>query len=115
MIKAEFYKRDSMVTGYRIGGHAFFDVVGKDIVCAAVSALTTAITNQIQLDYDKGLKEHVTSNVGIGPVSEVTEFIEISFIKQSEWNDALLTTLFDGLLDIEEEHPTNLKVMIKSV
>ena len=101
MIKAEFYKKDGIITGYKIGGHAFFDVAGKDIVCAAVSSLSTAISNQVQLTDEPGNQS-----------DDGEIFIEVQNIAESEWNNALLAAFLNGLLDIEDGYPNNLKVVI---
>ncbi len=51
MVKITFFKRDSVYYGFRETGHAEFDDAGKDIVCAAVSAMTMLIINAIEVSY----------------------------------------------------------------
>ena len=48
MIKAVFYhdKHDN-ICGFKLNGHAGYDDYGKDIVCAAVSALAVNAVNSI--------------------------------------------------------------------
>lgn len=100
MIKAEFYKRDSMVTGYIIGGHAFFDVVGKDIVCAAVSALVITITNELADLVDNTLV-----------VDEEKIIFEIKKDYQTLQIKCLVNALYNGLKLISEEYPINVEVV----
>jgi len=40
MIHVEVLKNDSLITGFRVSGHAGFEEEGRDIVCAGVSAIT---------------------------------------------------------------------------
>ena len=47
MVKITFFKRDGVYYGFRETGHAEFEDAGKDIVCAAVSAMTMLVINAI--------------------------------------------------------------------
>ncbi|MCR8644135.1 ribosomal-processing cysteine protease Prp [Paenibacillus sp. N1-5-1-14] len=40
--------KDSAITAFKVVGHADYDVRGKDIVCAAVSAITVGTVNAIE-------------------------------------------------------------------
>ncbi len=51
MVKITFFKRDGVYYGFRETGHAEFDEAGKDIVCAAVSAMTMLVINAIEVSY----------------------------------------------------------------
>ncbi len=51
MVKITFFKRDGIYYGFRETGHAEFDDAGKDIVCAAVSAMTMLVINAIEVSY----------------------------------------------------------------
>ena len=48
MIKAIFYSKDNKVFGFKIKGHAEYGCYGKDIICAAVSALVINTVNSIE-------------------------------------------------------------------
>ncbi|MBO5386720.1 MAG: ribosomal-processing cysteine protease Prp [Lachnospiraceae bacterium] len=75
MIEAILYlnKDDNKYVGFDISGHAKYRRVGKDIVCSAVSILSTTIVNSfeaftdfdIEGEYDpKGsIKFRITSNL----------------------------------------------------
>ena len=41
MTKIEFFTEDERITGFSVSGHSDYDEPGKDIVCAAVSAVVT--------------------------------------------------------------------------
>jgi len=47
MITIKLYKKDDKYYGFESVGHAGFEEKGKDIVCAAVSALTYTLVNSI--------------------------------------------------------------------
>ncbi|QAR35257.1 ribosomal-processing cysteine protease Prp [Latilactobacillus curvatus] len=96
MIKATFQMdKSNQITGYRISGHALFSSKGMDIVCAGVSALTIAITNELRnsvnVDHDNG-------------------FISVSDIQYNIVNTTLTHTLLSGLQSISEQYPDNLTV-----
>lgn len=96
MIKATFQlNKNNQITGYRISGHALFLPKGIDIVCAGVSALTIAITNELRKD--------ISVNHGNG-------FIAVSNILPSTVNLTLTHTLLSGLQSIAEQYPDNLTV-----
>ena len=41
MTKCEFFTEDDRITGFSISGHSGYAESGKDIVCAAISAVVT--------------------------------------------------------------------------
>lgn len=41
------YQRESHFTGFELDGHAYFDALGSDIVCAAVSILSQTCVNAL--------------------------------------------------------------------
>ncbi|MBR0447759.1 MAG: ribosomal-processing cysteine protease Prp [Clostridia bacterium] len=47
MIRVRFKIIDNLIHGYQISGHADVDVMGQDIVCAAVSSAALMTTNTI--------------------------------------------------------------------
>ena len=99
MIKVEVVKEDNFYKKVSILGHAMYDEYGKDIVCSAVSSIvTTTINGCIALDKDslsyevddKGL---VISNI----VGDNT--------------NTLINNMVSLLKELEDEYPTNIKVM----
>lgn len=95
MIKAIFYLRKKEIIGYKISGHAQFAAKGSDIVCAAVSVLSQAVTNELTnavLNDDDG--------------------ISVSLIEPIEKNRILSTLLLNNLKEISEQYPQNLKVIV---
>ena len=41
MTRCEFFTENDRITGFSVSGHSDFDEPGKDIVCAAISAVVT--------------------------------------------------------------------------
>ena len=97
MIEVSIYKNaKSLITGFKVSGHAGFSKHGEDIVCAAVSVLVINTINSIEnftsdkFTYDedekKGIIEfHVTSEV-------------------SNNGNLLMSSLALGLMRVEEEY-----------
>ena len=48
MIRVTLHSRGDQITGFECRGHAGFDRAGRDIVCAAVSVLTTTCVNALE-------------------------------------------------------------------
>lgn len=50
MIRATIVRRpsDDAIVSFRIEGHAYYDEPGKDLVCAAVSAISVGTVNAIE-------------------------------------------------------------------
>ncbi|MGM0214954.1 ribosomal-processing cysteine protease Prp [Enterococcus sp. AZ109] len=96
MIKATFNKENDRYTRYQITGHANYADLGKDIVCAAVSALYTAITNKLICC------SAVTINDN-----------EVLINVENEVCDTLVDTLYTALSDIQMHYPDNVSVDIE--
>jgi uncharacterized protein YsxB (DUF464 family) len=47
MIRAEFFRENSFLLGFRVSGHSGYAASGKDIVCAASSSATQMVMNTI--------------------------------------------------------------------
>ena len=48
MIRVTLHRKDEIITGFECTGHAGFAEEGSDIVCAAVSILTTTCVNALE-------------------------------------------------------------------
>ena len=65
MTKITFYKtEDGIYYGFRETGHAGYEDSGKDIICAAISAMTMLIINTVEValgsDIDYTIDEETT-------------------------------------------------------
>ena len=84
----------------KINGHANYDVIGKDIVCAAVSTLIQTLIQSIkELTADKIEYEMQPGKV------------DIKFWSLSDVSKALIDSFFIGCQMIADEYPDNVKVM----
>ena len=105
MIKVIIFKnKDNYIEKYNISGHANYDTKGKDIVCAAVSAL--AQTTLISLVEVCGIEENkikyfIDEEKGILDVS-MPSIIEIDIRDKSE---IVLRTLEIGIKSIQTSYP----------
>lgn len=120
MITATFDYTDK-VYSFSVVGHAGYAEQGKDIVCASVSALTIAIANQLLIDEDelpelvipKSINVPIEGSLSYMPPMEETA-IECIAIKDTFANKLLLSTLIEGLQQIEQQYPDNIKVVVES-
>lgn len=56
MTKITFYKWDNTFYGFKETGHTGWDEAGKDVLCAALSAMTMLIINTIEVSYASDVK-----------------------------------------------------------
>ncbi len=106
MIKARFIKDGSQYRGLEVSGHAFFAEKGQDIVCAAVSALTTTGYNSL-LQYMG--QERISLKV-----DEKTGYMkyELSNLSQAELAQAeiILKTIEIGIDSIAQAYPGHITI-----
>ena len=105
MVKAIVTKHDNMYVSFKCEGHAGFARKGKDIVCAAISALTTTTLNSI---------EQLTSCPFKGSAND--GFLEWEFIDGCDERATLLMdSLIIGLNQISNEYSKLLRLEIREV
>ncbi|EEW52970.1 ribosomal-processing cysteine protease Prp [Limosilactobacillus antri] len=103
MIRAQFtLNSNRRITGFTITGHADAGPYGQDIVCAAVSALTTSTING--LEHIVHVKPQVESDNQNGG------FVKVTALGVDHDSQLLLNTLLNGLLDIQQSYPDNIEV-----
>jgi len=106
MINCDFFKKNQLIVGYIIDGHAGYADHGEDIICAAVSSLAQGIAN--------GISEVIK----IEPIIEVEEGLlnvslrrnSIEEIKQAQ---VLLETLIINLKDLAKSYSDYIKVVVQ--
>ena len=110
MIKAVFFKdSDAYYKGFSVSGHAGYADSGKDIICAAVSALSINTINSI---------EALTEDKFEAFVDEKTGTLTCSFPEKISTESTLLVdSLLLGLRGIEEDYTdyTYIKISIEEV
>lgn len=87
--------------GFTLTGHANYDVPGKDIVCSAISTLSQTIAIMLQKECDA----HVISE---------EEVLFVTFDNYQVKEKVLMSTLIEGLKNVETEYPKNVKLSIRS-
>ncbi len=106
MIKIQIRYNDGNIVQVRVNGHAGAKS-GRDIVCAAVSAVTqTALT---------GLLHYGAEDV-VWKMKKGTLYIEIKSPGPDQRPDfsVILNTMYLGLRQIEREHPDKIRISLIS-
>ena len=92
------YKKNKFINEVKISGHSLYDVVGKDIVCSAVSSIVTTTINDI-LTLDKEAIKY-----------EVNEGYILITNADSEMASKLLDTMINMLKELALSYPKNIKI-----
>ena len=105
MILVTLFKKDEQFSAFVCAGHAGFAESGRDIVCAAVSALTYTCVNALE------------SVAHVKPQTRVSDgFISARLPDGCTSHDAqvLLQGLYQGLCDIEAQYPSHIRLKIST-
>jgi len=96
------------VVRFAVRGHAGWAEYGHDIVCSAVSALTTAAAN--------GLVQQAGMSRAVRQRHGELDCVVLGFPSDSEWNraDAILETMLAGIRSIAREYPGTILVVEKN-
>ena len=109
MIKVTIYRRsaDQTLRGLRIHGHAGYAEYGSDIICAAVSALSTNLVNSI---------EKFTKDEIVVKVDEKIGLLEFKF-KHIPSHEAVILTesCILGIETIQKENSEYIRLIFKEV
>lgn len=99
MIKVNCVVSNGLIERLSIKGHADYDTLGKDIVCAAVSSIvTTTINNIIVLEENTIKYDTKEGNVCI------------TVLRNSDVTNKLLNVLIDMLKELATDYPQNIKI-----
>ena len=99
MIKVKLNNDGNYIKEITITGHANYDVYGKDIVCASVSATVLTTINGIMAIDDS-----------IILVSFLKDKININVKRNDNVSQTLLNNMISCLKEIEKEYPKNMKI-----
>lgn len=105
MIKASFILNNSKPSAFTISGHAEYGNYGEDIVCSSV---TTAVFTTLNL-FDKLLDQKDYSLIE----NEEQGLVDFKLLKIDSLSSTIIQNLLDILINIEEQYPQNLKIIIK--
>ena len=79
MTKVVFYKDGDSYYGFHEFGHAGLDDAGKDIVCAAISAMTMLIINTIEVVWASDVKYEIddeTTDITVTAKEAIADYAE---------------------------------------
>lgn len=107
MIDVSILRHGGRIVSYRVSGHAKYDEIGKDIICAAVSA----VCQQTAVGIIGYLKINVEPKFKDGFMNLDLRGIDLA--GKDKETETLLETMYLTLLQIEEQYPDFLKIMEK--
>lgn len=99
MIKIKVTKDNNLFKKLEVNGHAMYDDIGKDIVCASVSSIVITSVNGI-LSLNEGSLSCESSNGSI----------KLDEIANDNTTQTLIQNMVNLLTELEEQYPTNIKV-----
>ena len=106
MTTIHFYKKAGRLVGFSSQGHSSYDEEGRDIVCAAISAVTIMTANAA---------EGVLKCPEPAKVDEENNLISIVWEQGGENWEVLLKSYHLFLTDFKKQYPHNLQIKISEV
>ncbi|MGI6072034.1 MAG: ribosomal-processing cysteine protease Prp [Lachnospiraceae bacterium] len=105
MIRVSIYKKSGLYEGFAVTGHSGYNEFGKDIICAAVSALVINTVNSI---------ENFTEDAFELTSDEEQGMIEVRF-KSEPGHDSrlLLDSMVQGLEGVRKESKDYIEIIYK--
>ena len=89
---------DEVINSIEIKGHANYDELGKDIVCASVSSIAiTTVNALLKLDKDITYKED-------------QGYLLITINSHDEVVDKLIDNMISLLMELEKQYKNNIKI-----
>lgn len=110
MIQVIVRKRSDLFVSFQVEGHAYFDEMGRDIVCSAVSIL--AQTTLMALNKVAGVQD-----MGFAMEDGLLEGVLPEEMTQNEIHDTdvIFRTFIIGIEGICEAYPDFVQLMIEEV
>ena len=106
MTRCEFFTENDRINGFSISGHSDFDEPGKDIVCAAISAVVTMA--EATINDVCGAKAKV--RVKDGETNRITLTLPAS-CDEEDSVQAVLTGMMLTLCSLRDDYPDNIEVL----
>ena len=106
MTRCEFFTENDRINGFSISGHSDFDEPGKDIVCAAISAVVTMA--EATINDVCGAKAKV--RVKDGENNRITLTLPAS-CDEEDSVQAVLTGMMLTLCSLRDDNPDNIEVL----
>lgn len=103
MIQITLHQKGGVLSGFECRGHAGYAEAGRDIVCAAISALTITCANALE------------TVAGVKPLVQAAEGQMLLALPKGAGRDAqvILLTLRQGLRDLQDQYPKHLRLIEK--
>ena len=105
MTRCEFFTEDDRITGFSVSGHSDYDEPGKDIVCAAISAVVTMAEATINDVCGAKAKVRVKEED-----ARITLTLPTS-CDEEESVQAVLSGMMLYLCSLRDEYPDNIEVL----
>ncbi len=110
MIRAVFSRdAEGRLTGYSAKGHSGYAEAGSDIVCAAVSVLGATCINSLEAVC--GIVSHIVENDEGVLIFQLPQ--QMTDMQQHD-AQVLMGALEQGLKDLAEQFPQNLRIAYKT-
>ena len=106
MTRCEFFTENDRITGFSVSGHSDFGEPGRDIVCAAVSAVVTMA--EATINDVCGAKAKV--RVKDGENNRITLTLPVS-CDEEDSVQAVLTGMMLTLCSLRDDYPDNIEVL----
>ena len=105
MTRCEFFTEDDRITGFSVSGHSGYAEAGKDIVCAAISAVVTMAEATINDVCGAKAKVRVKDEQ-----ARITLTLPAS-CDEEETVQAVLAGMMVTLLSLQEDYPDFIEVL----
>ena len=105
MTRCEFFTENDRITGFSISGHSDFDEPGRDIVCAAISAVVTMAEATINDVCGAKAKVRVKDEQ-----ARITLTLPAS-CDEEDSVQAVLTGMMLTLCSLRDDYPDNIEVL----
>lgn len=96
MLNIKYNKINNIIENISLKGHAQYDVIGKDIVCAAASSIYITTINAI-LSFDDAAIEYTDNS--------------IKNIKKDNITNILLENMISMFKELENQYNKNIKIV----
>ena len=105
MTRCEFFTADDRITGFSVSGHSGYAEAGKDIVCAAISAVVTMAETTINDVCGAKAKVRVKDEQ-----ARITLTLPAS-CDEEDTVQAVLAGMMVTLLSLQEDYPDFIEVL----
>ena len=104
MTRCEFFRENERITGFSVSGHSGYAEAGKDIVCAAISAIVTMAEATINDVCGAKAKVRVKDED-----ARISLMLPVS-CDEEETVQAVLSGMLVTLLSLREDYPDYIEV-----